>query len=262
MRSVIRRLWLGLCLVAGGGSVAQAQDAFEIQVYDSETAATGSFGSEVHLVYVADGVTRPEGGELPSHHVLHATWEPHIGLSSFLEGGFYLQTALRPDGTWDYAGFKGRLKGRVPFRFARGLLGFAANVEVSTVPAAYDAAELGMELRPILDLEWGRLYASVNPILAMDLQKSLAGHPRFEPAARLAVRAVSSLVIGGEYYGAIGPLDQLLPAAAQVHQLFGTVGWAYSSGKKTYTIDAGVGHGFVAGDRWVAKMILGFDIDR
>ncbi|HWE26057.1 MAG TPA: hypothetical protein VG496_19125, partial [Myxococcales bacterium] len=95
-------------------AAARAQDPFEIQVYDAETAPPLSPGVEVHLNYFAEGSQETSSaGELPTHHVAHLTLEPHLGLTDFLEVGAYLQSALRPDGTYDYAGTKLRIKGRL-----------------------------------------------------------------------------------------------------------------------------------------------------
>ena len=66
-RGVRRALAIGFVLCALA-RVAVAQDAFEIQVYDVETAAPKDVGLEVHLNYFASGVTTtsPEGGSGPS----------------------------------------------------------------------------------------------------------------------------------------------------------------------------------------------------
>src|SRR5215470_18909169 len=93
---------------------ARAQDAFEIQVYDASTAPPLTAGLEVHLNGVLHGSEEPSAdSELPTHHVAHFTLEPHLGLLDWLEAGAYLQTALRPEGTYDYAGAKLRLKARL-----------------------------------------------------------------------------------------------------------------------------------------------------
>ena len=44
-----------LLLLLAFASTARAQDAFEIQVYDSETAAPATGGFELHTIYVAQG---------------------------------------------------------------------------------------------------------------------------------------------------------------------------------------------------------------
>ena len=86
-----------VCATAAG-----AQDAFEIQVYDASTAPPLTAGVEVHLNGVLRGSEQPSAaGELPTHHVAHATLEPHLGLTEWLEAGaattvsFAVDPALR-----------------------------------------------------------------------------------------------------------------------------------------------------------------------
>ena len=248
-----------LAIVCALGRVARAQDAFEIQVYDSETAAPGAFGLETHLNYVAAGVTAtsPEG-ELPSDRVAHFTLEPHVGLASWAEGGAYFQMALRPDGSFDYAGVKLRLKTRIPRKFARGMVGLALNFELSSVPPPYEATGLGGELRPIVDVTWKRLYASVNPIIGFDFFGPLAGHPQLEPAATVLVSLVEGWSMGVEYYAALGPIDAPLPLSAEVHRIFVVSTMSY----EWFGLHVGGGYGLAAGDKWIVKAILSFDLGR
>ena len=248
-----------LAIVCGLARVAAAQDAFEIQVYDSEIADPGDVGVEVHLNYVAVGEgAMSSSGELPSDHVTHLTLEPHVGLARWCEAGAYFQTALRPDGSFDYAGVKLRLKTRVPRKLARGLVGLALNFEISAVPRTYEATGLGGELRPIVDVAWKRLYASVNPILGFDFFGGDAGHPQLEPAATVLISVMEGWAMGVEYYGALGPIDHPLPASEEVHRLFVVTTLSH----KWFGIHVGGGYGFAAGDKWIAKAILSFDLSR
>ncbi len=254
----MRRALTILAIVCGLARAAAAQDAFEIQVYDSEVADPEAFGLEVHLNYVAAGVTTPSGTELPSDRVTHLTLEPHLGLARWCEAGAYFQTALRPDGSFDYAGVKLRLKTRVPHKVARGLVGLALNFELGAVPRTYEATGLGGELRPIIDVAWKRLYASVNPIVGFDFFGPDAGHPRLEPAATVLLSLVEGWAMGVEYYGAYGPIDHPLPAADPIHRLFVVSTMTY----KWFGLHVGGGYGFTAGDKWIAKAILSFDLSR
>jgi hypothetical protein len=243
---------LGL-LVAAASFGAAAQDRFEIQVYDSEVAAAGEPGLELHANYVAQGTTTSAGDELPTRHVLHLTLEPHIGLFGWGELGGYLQAALRPEGAFDYAGVKLRFKARWPSRLLDGMVGLALNAEISAVPAAYEANRWGTELRPIIDARVGRLYAALNPNLATELSGRDAGHPRLEPAAKLAFFLRPELSAGVEYYAGLGPLDALLPVPAQTHNLYAILDLAHD----LFDVNLGVGRGLGVGDGWVAKAIVG-----
>ncbi len=247
---------LAFLLVLAGARVAVAQDAFEIQVYDAETAPPGDTGLEVHLNYFAVGTPAPTPeGELATDRVTHLTFEPHVGLARWCEAGAYFQTAIRPDGNFDYAGVKLRFKARVPRRLGRGLVGLALNGELSAVPPTYDVSPIGAELRPIVDLSWRRLYASVNPILSFTFFGPDAGHPQLEPAATVLVSLVEDWAMGVEYYGAYGPIDHPLPPDQQVHRLFVVSTLAY----KWFGLHVGGGYGFAAGEKWIAKTIVSFD---
>ena len=232
----MRRLAL---LALGLAAEARAQDRFEIQVYDSPTAAPGEVGLETHLNHVFADVDET-----------HVTFEPHIGVAPWLEIGGYFQTAIRADGTFDYAGVKLRGKLRLPSRLWDDRLGLALNGELSAIPSRYEEHVWGSELRPIADLTDGRLYVSVNPILTFSYGGDAAGHPALEPAAKIAVRTVGTLAIGAEWYGAFGPIDDL--GSEKFSRILGVLDWTSSY------VDINFGVGWASGtdDRWVAKAIV------
>jgi len=243
-------LLVALTLLAAS---AQAQDRFEIQVYDSETAPPLTPGLEVHTNYSVQGSTEksPEG-ELPTQHVARITFEPHLGLNEFSELGAYLQTALRPSGTYDFAGVKLRFKMRYLHKLW-DLVGLAVNLEVSAIPATYEANQWGSEIRPIADLRWRRLYASVNPILSIDFKGKDAGIPQLQPAAKIAIETFPGLQLGAEYYAGFGRITSPLPAAEQSHTFYGALDFTSSY----VDFNLGVGYGLGAADKWVLKSILG-----
>ena len=160
---------------------AAALDPFEIQIYDGTANAAGAAGLELHLNYVARGLQSSGGPEPPPDHQTHITMEPSYGVTSFWELGGYLQGALRPDGTFDYAGAKLRSKLVTPPGWHDHLrLGF--NLEVSRLPLSYDRARWGTELRPIIAWEDDRWIFAANP----NFEMALAGPdvhegPAFEP---------------------------------------------------------------------------------
>jgi hypothetical protein len=243
---------------------AQAQDRFEIQVYDAETAPPAGFGLETHLNHIVSGTTtRSPDGEDPTNHQTHLTFEPHVGVCSWCELGAYFQTAMDANGYAAWGGFKLRFKARLPRRYVHELIGLALNAEISIVPARYEANVFGSELRPIIDVRWRRLYWSLNPIIDIDLAGAIAGRPQLEPAFKFAVDAVAgALAFGIEYYGAYGPITGFLPAGEQTHRLFGIVDVFHSvSPRLNFALNFGVGYNLAgAGDRLVVKAILGVGI--
>lgn len=242
----MRRVILMLLCAAS----ARAQDPFEIQVYEAGTAPPLTVGVETHLNAVLKGSEQPSAsGELPTHHVAHFTLEPHLGLLDWLEAGAYLQTALRPEGTYDYAGTKLRIKARL-LQPAFGWLNLALNGELSWIPAEYEAAERGGELRPILETRVGPLGLWVNPIIAFEFSGGF--HPELEPCAKAAFRVTDALSLGAEYYGALGPIDGLLPLSEQVHRGFGVIDFA----ARWLDLNFGVGGGS-GPNSFIIKAIVG-----
>lgn len=223
-------------------AVAHAQDEFEIQVYDVETAKLGEPGLELHL----------------NHHLIqgapdatHLTFEPHYGLRGWAELGGYFQTSLTTTGELAYAGVKLRTKLRWPDRVWCGRVGLAINLEISDVPASFEPNVWGSEVRPVVDLRVGRVYASVNPIVSTDLGGVLAGHPQLEPAAKLAVVVHHGVMVGVEAYGAFGPVDAL--GSVDVVRAFGVVD---VSGTR-WDLDVGIGASHGTSDHPIGKLIFG-----
>lgn len=223
-------------------AIAGAQDAFEVQVYDAVTAQRGETGLELHLnLHAVDG----------ADDETHLTFEPHYGLTAWAELGGYFQTAATTGGDLAYAGVKLRLKLRRPERAWNDRIGLAINGELSVVPSRFEPEVWGGELRPIVDLTAGRLYASINPILAFALRGDVAGHPQLEPAAKLTVKLSDDIAIGGEAYGAFGPIDDL--GSERASRVFGVVDVAGS----WWDLNLGGGYGWGSSDHVVAKLIVG-----
>jgi hypothetical protein len=94
-------LWVSILLAAAWPSISAAQDKFEIQVYDSETALPGEVGLEMHVNHTFMGSISPSpDGAIPTNRTSRLTFEPHIGVLDWAEAGFYFQTALRPYGAY------------------------------------------------------------------------------------------------------------------------------------------------------------------
>ena len=236
---------------------AGAADPFEIQVYDADAAKPGRVGLELHLNTVVSGRREAAPPELPPHRQSHFTAETSIGITDWWEAGLYVQTALLEDGSFVYAGNKLRTKFILPAR-AGSPFGWAVNLEVGRLPARFDSARWGGEIRPIAtwSSRGGSLYASVNPILDFSFTGPAREQaPAFEPAATICyVR--DGLSVGFEYYASLGPVGSWLPAAEQEHYLFEVLNvlrW------KHLEVNAGIGQGLGEGsNRFVVKTILGF----
>jgi hypothetical protein len=238
----LRRLALAVLAALAVPRVAAAQDEFEIQVYDVETAPRGEVGLEVHLnEHLLPGVPDQT----------HVTFEPHYGLRDWLELGGYFQASLDDAGDLEYAGVKLRAKLRRPGRAWHDRLGLAINFELSDVPARFEANQYGSEVRPIADLRVGAIYAAVNPIVSTDLAGALRGRPQLEPAAKLAYVMSAHAMVGVELYGAYGAVTAL--GDENVGRAFAVVDL---QGDR-WDVNFGVGATYGIDDHPIAKLIVG-----
>jgi hypothetical protein len=237
---------------------ASAVDPFEIQVYDGTANTPGTFGLELHLNYVAKGIGASAPPELPMNHQGHATLEPSIGLFPWWELGGYLQSAVRADGTYDYAGFKLRSKFVTTEGFdPRWRLG--ANFEMSLMPDKYDRDQLGTEVRPIVAWENERWLFAVNPIVDLSLRgDGWRAGPSFEPAAKASYKWDGQLGVGFEYYANLGAFgDGFAALRDQEHYVYEVIDLLTIEG---FELNAGLGEGLTAGSQSiVAKLIVGYE---
>ena len=237
---------------------ARGLDTFEIQVYDGTADPVGVPAVELHLNDWATGHRTATAPELPLNGQFHATLEPSVGILPFWEVGAYLQSALRADGSFDYAGAKLRSKFVTPPGWdTHWRLGF--NVELSYVPATDDRDRWAAELRPIVawqDADW--LFA-FNPIVDQSLAGGGASDgPSFEPAFK-AARSLGLFALGFEYYGSLGPMAAPLRLADQAHYVYEVIDWL-SLGQ--VEINAGIGEGLTTASAGiVVKAILGYTFD-
>lgn len=248
----------------GTASSAGAVDPFEIQVYDGTANAPGVPGLELHLNEWATGHRDATPPELPLHGQFHATLEPSFGVLPWWELGGYLQTSLRADGTFDYAGVKLRSKFVTPDASAasasdRGRWRFGLNLELSILPSTYDHDRWGSEIRPIVAWQSDAWLFVFNPILDQPLAGSDASEgPSFEPALK-AARTVGPIALGLEYYASFGPLGALLPWRQEEHYLYEVVDLL---SVEHFELNAGIGEGLTPESAGVVlKVILGYEFE-
>lgn len=239
-------------LLAAPAARADLQD--EIQVYDDAINAPGETGLELHVNTTPVGRATPDyPGEIVPRHALRITPEFSLGLTRTLEAGLYLPTVRRPDGRFESAGAKLRMKW-LPLQTEDGVGTFAGiNLELSRVAWRYEAERSGMELRFIAGWRNRDWLLSFNPVLGRGLS---AGSPA-RPDLLLGLRAVrqvgEGLGLGAEFYKASGPLARSLPWSQQDQRVYGVMelergGWG---------VHLGVGRGLTpASDRWTLKAIL------
>ena len=85
--------------------------------------------------------------------------------------------------------------------------GLSLSMEIGYQKPAYAEDTWSLEIRPILDKQWGNFYASFNPTLGIALQSQYANStPTFEPNVKLSYAVFKNAGFGIEYYGDFGPV--------------------------------------------------------
>jgi hypothetical protein len=235
---------------------AKAQNNFEIQVYGSETVPPRSTMVELHSNVAAEGSRRTVDGVLRTQGAFHETLEITQGVTSWFETGFYVFTSIQPDTTWEWVGDHIRPRVRVPesWHFPVGL---SLSSELGYQRRAFSVDTWTLELRPIIDKQWGAWYVSINPVLDRAIKgESVTRGFEFSPAAKVSYGVTPTVAVGLEYYGALGPVSHFDRAHDQQHQLFPVIDLDLGP---QWEFNAGVGFGLTPStDRLIIKVILGY----
>jgi hypothetical protein len=234
---------------------AGAQDAFEIQVYEYATVPRGRWNLETHLNYTGRGTRIFEEPVAPTSDQTHLTFELTRGLSACVEMAGYLVLARRSGHSPDFVAWRLRPRVRLPERWLPVKVSLSA--EVAFPRKEYENEDATLELRPILERQFGRVAIDLNPVLGRSIQGP--GAPdgwEFEPGGRLGLTVNPTLDLSVEYYGAFGPVRDFLPANEQVHQIFGG---GDINLRENVVLNLGLGVGLTrAGNRTVYKARLGW----
>jgi hypothetical protein len=206
-----------LCLLFIG--LAQAQDPFEIHVYEYETLRRGQFTFETHLNYVGKGNRTLEGPLAPFQDQLHMTFELTAGLTDSASLGFMQLNARRVGHPLEYAGWRVLPHFYVP-RSWHWPMDVGLVAEFSFQKTTFEENSRRVELRPILEKSFGRFQIDFNPVF----ERALHGPGtrdgwNFEPAARIGYEASQRFTPSLEYYSAWGPVPSFVPGSEQIHQI-------------------------------------------
>ncbi|HEY2647948.1 MAG TPA: hypothetical protein VGI38_02105 [Puia sp.] len=234
---------------------SKAQNNYEIQVYASQTQAKGSTMFELHSNFTFDGSTQVVNGVLPSNHSLHETLEITTGITDIFETGVYLFTNYTPGYGYQVVG--AHLRPRVMAPAGWGIpFGLSLSMEIGYQKPAYADDEWSLEIRPIIDKQWGRFYASLNPTFGISLKSNYNNSvPTFEPNVKLSYAVFKNAAFGIEYYGDTGPVTNFDQGSQQNHALF----IAYDLlNNANWELNIGAGFGLTpATDPFVFKIITG-----
>jgi len=234
---------------------ARAQDNYEIQVYGSETMDKGHTMVELHSNYTASGSKFTEiDGTIATNHVMHETIEITHGWTTWFETGFYIFNSIGSDGRTAYVGSHIRPRVAAPDSW-KWPLGVSLSVEFGFQKAAYSASTSSLEIRPIVDKKWDKLYLAFNPTV----DKSFAGigdndNYIFSPNVKASYDVSKVVALGFEYYGTTGPFFHYDPINEQDHQFYVATDLNFSA---NWEVNAGIGYGTQIADRTIFKLILG-----
>jgi hypothetical protein len=248
----MRRLFLCVILLP---VILSAQENYEIQVYASPTMAKKQTIFEIHSNYTFQGGKEISKGVLPSHHSLHETLEITHGITDNFELGFYLFTNYTPDHGWKVIGTHIRPRIAAPQKWNLPI-GLSLSAEIGIQNKEYSDETVNMEIRPIIDKTFGKLYLSLNPVLGVTIQGvENPSAPAFAPNFKAAYAVSPKVSLGTEYYGDLGPLNDFEDLPEQNQAIF-LVADLFLDPK--WELNFGPGFGLTnATDGFVIKLILG-----
>jgi hypothetical protein len=237
-------LLLAIALTASIAPIAAAQDPFEIQVYEYALVPVGKWNLETHVNRVAKGEMKDQN---------HLTFELTRGVTENFEMAAYLLTATRPGVNGELAGWRLRPRwkvpeGKLPFRFS-------ISTEFGFPKKEYEPVDWTLEIRPIIEKEWGKVLLDINPVFGKAFGGAVDEGFDFEPGVRLGYALNPKVDLSMEYYASIGKITDPVPSNQQVHQFFPGADFQLTP---NVVWNVGVGFGATdAGNTLVYKMRLG-----
>lgn len=240
----------------------RAQDNYEIQVYGAQTMPKGSTMFELHSNFTFDGQRSVQDGVLPTHHVFHETIEITQGINNWFETGLYLFNAIGSDNRTNFVGCHLRPRVMAPEKWHLPV-GLSLSTEFGYQKPEYSADDWTLEIRPIIDKTWDKLYVCFNPVFG----KSFHGLNQyngfdFAPCFKASYNVCKIAALGFEYYGGVGDISTFDPYLykQQEHQLFVVTDLKWS---EDWEFNAGYGFGLSpVTDNGILKVILGYRMHR
>jgi hypothetical protein len=238
-------------------------DPWEFEVYPYATESRGMLEIESDNAYIANGHSQGGNGTAAGTFRSQGMWysgeELTYGLTDRIETAAYLSLS-QPSGhgLW-WAGDKLRLRGRLFDEEVLPVnLGWYVELEWHKTPQ-FDNADLELELKPIIEKDFGRFSVTLNPVFEKVLYG--VGHDQgFEFGYRNGAyyRWMRYLSPGVEFYGGIGLIDNNDPLRQQQHYIF-PVMWGELPHGIEYNL--GPGFGLTAGSDHVI-MKFNFELER
>ncbi len=233
----------------------RAQDNYEIQVYGAETMAPGATMVELHTNFTFSGSKQKIGSLLPTEHALHETLEITHGFNKWFEVGFYVFTSENRGYGWQWVGDHIRPRVRAPEEWHLPV-GVSLSAEVGYQRPGFSNDNWTLELRPIVDKQFARVYMAFNPTFdrafhGPGVRQGLVFSPNYKVGYDFNKRVNAGI----EYYGSVGRFTGFDPFREQQQQIIPAVdlnlgpNWEFNFG-----VGVGVTH---STDHLLVKMIIG-----
>jgi hypothetical protein len=250
MQSVFRpvtALAAAVICILGIARIASAQvDPWEFEVYPYATEGRGVVELETDNAVVPDGHSQggigTAAGNYPSQGMFYNQYELTYGLTDRIEAAAYLNLAKPSGASYQYAGSKFRLRGRL---FDPGVLpvdlGWYAELEWHQTPQ-FDDNQLELELRPIIEKDIGQFSFIVNAQFEKPIFEGPNRNQGFEfgYANGIYYRWRRFISPGVEFYGATGNIDDNDPLPQQQHYIFPVL-WGELPRGIEYNVGPGIG---------------------
>ena len=234
---------------------ANAQENYEIQVYASPTMDKGNTIFELHSNYTFNGEKGIKDGVRPYYHSLHETIEITHGIANNFELGFYLFMNYTDPYGYRIVGTHIRPRVTVPEKW-KWPVGVSLSAEFGYQRKEYSPDTWNIEVRPIVDKQIKNFYIAFNPTFGIGLKGVSSDHtPEFEPNIKASYTIKKVVALGFEYYGGMGPVNDMPKISEQGHALF-FVADLYLDPK--WEVNIGPGWGLTkATDGFVFKLLIG-----
>jgi hypothetical protein len=243
LQLILTGFLLSIPLLRASRAAAQI-DPWEFEVYPYATEPRGMIELETDNAVVANGHSEGGNGTAVGTFRSQGMWyngnELTYGLTDRIEAAAYLNFAQPSGHGFWWAGDKFRLRGKLFDEDTLPVnLGWYVELEWHKTPQ-FDDADLELELKPIIEKDFGRLSLVANPVF----EKVLAGgghNQGFEFGYRDGIyyRWRRYLSPGVEFYGGVGLIDDTHPLSEQQHYIFPVL-W----GELPHGIEYNAGPGF------------------
>lgn len=234
---------------------ACAIDFYEIQIYPAETTPRGILSLELHSNSVVSATGREAHQQLNPYQI-HETLEATYGLTPYIEVGQYFATA-KLNGNYEYAGSRTKCH----FEIAPSIdwpAQLGGNIELDYMRRAAEENPLTLELRPIVEKHFGRIFIIAN----LAFEKPFRGPGThegfdFDPSGQISYDLNRWIAPAIEYYGDMGAIEHLPSVQNQQHFLVPALNFYLY---RRLEVNLGVGLGVTrASHGMFVKSILGWD---